>query len=62
MIVRVYNFTPDFKAECFNCGTMPCVVIEGHIQPNTLLCGPCFFGEAVMIDWENWNDEQEGTE
>jgi hypothetical protein len=55
-------FHPDFDTACKVCSSIPCVVIEDHIQPDTELCGPCFFGTAEMLDWEAWNDEVESTE
>jgi hypothetical protein len=38
------------------------VVVDGHIQPETELCGICFFGDRSMIDWELWNETVEDTE
>jgi hypothetical protein len=58
----MHLYHPDFQASCQICSTSPCVVVEGHIEPNTELCGPCFFGSALMLDWEEWNNEVESTE
>jgi len=55
-------FSPNFEAECHNCGASPCVVVNGHIQPDTGLCGVCFFKNRLMIDWALWNDRSEDTE
>lgn len=53
-------FHPDFDSECQICQATPCVVVEGHIQPDTDLCGIHFFNDPDMIDWELWN-EYEGA-
>jgi hypothetical protein len=39
------TYHPDFRCECRLCGTSPCVVVEGHEQPDTELCGTCFFAD-----------------
>ena len=52
-------FTPNFEGECHVCGTSPTVRVEGHAVPETDLCGPHFFNDPSMIDWEQWNDPQE---
>lgn len=55
-------FHPDFTNECRECGTLPTVIVVGHPLPQTNLCGPHFFGDRMMIDWDRWNDREEGTE
>lgn len=55
-------YVPDFDAECRVCGTSPCVIIIGHIQPDTELCGCCFFNDRSMIDPDEWNHQMEATE
>ena len=60
MTPPVYH--PDFESPCRVCGSSPCVVVDNHIEPETELCGPCFFGSAEMLDWSLWNDEVEETE
>ncbi len=55
-------YHPDFTSECRICGTSPTVVVDGHPQGETLLCGICFFGDRAMIEWELWDDEEEPTE
>lgn len=60
MISQIYH--PDFDKECKLCGRTPCVVVEGHLKPNTKLCGPHFFNDRSMVDWERWNDTPEDTE
>jgi len=54
-------FHPDFEEECYLCGTIPCVIVEGHVQPRTRLCGPHFFHDHDMTDWSLWNDQQDPT-
>ena len=56
------QFAPDFQSECSICGTSPTVVVLEHIQPNTELCGICFFQDRRMIDFELWNEPMEATE
>lgn len=55
-------YRPDFDDECYKCGSTPTVIVEGHIVPDTRLCGPCFFGDRRMVDWEEWNTTPEDTE
>jgi len=56
------RYHPDFEAECRVCGASPCVVVDSHSQGDTNLCGPCFFGDRLMIDWAEWNNQEEPTE
>lgn len=56
------TYHPDFDTECRICGTSPCVIVEDHVQPDTELCGICFFSDRSMIDWTLWNEEPEDTE
>ena len=51
------TYHPDFDTECRLCGATPCVVVVGHKQPRTELCGPHFFHDSRMVDWELWNEE-----
>ena len=55
-------YHPDFQTECRICGTTPTVVVEGHPQPDTELCGACFFHDRLMTDWSEWNNQPEDTE
>lgn len=55
-------FRPDFENECRECGTLPTVIVIDHPVPHTHLCGPHFFSDKSMIDWDAWNDSQEDTE
>ena len=55
-------YSPDFDAECSVCGASPTVVVNDHAQPATELCGPCFFSDRSMLEWELWNEPQEATE
>jgi hypothetical protein len=50
-------YWPDWEDECRLCGTTPCVIVEGHVQPHTQLCGPHFFHDHDMTDWTLWNDQ-----
>ena len=55
------TFRPDFDNDCYQCGSRPCVMVEGHVVPYTHLCGACFFGNPEMHDWQEWpqaDDEQ----
>lgn len=56
------TFHPDFEAECRFCGTSPCVIVDGHEQPDTELCGAHFFSSLEMLDWELWNSFEEEEE
>jgi hypothetical protein len=55
-------YVPDFDIECRICGTLPTVVVVGHSQPQSELCGVHFFSDQMMFDWDLWNDAQEPTE
>lgn len=55
-------YRPDFDEECHICGASPTVVVEGHIVPDTLLCGVHFFKDKSMIEWEDWNTHPDETE
>jgi hypothetical protein len=58
-------YQPDMKAECRICGTSPCVVVydpELRHNSDTDMCGPCFFQDRIMLDWELWNEPLEATE
>lgn len=56
------TYHPNFHSECRCCGTSPTVIVEGHCEPDTGLCGSCFFGDKAMYDWELWNGNREDTE
>lgn len=56
------TYQPDFRADCSLCGSCPTVIVVGHSQPDTELCGPHFFADRLMADWTLWNDEVEATE
>ena len=55
-------YRPNFDGECYICGESPTVIVEGHIVPDTQLCGPHFFQDARMVDWEEWNTHPEDNE
>ena len=56
------TYQPNFSDECSVCGRSPTVHVVGHLLPETVLCGPCFFSDRAMLDWEEWNEQQEDTE
>lgn len=56
------TYHPDFSSRCRLCDTAPTVVVEDHLQPDTELCGTCFFGDRLMVDWSLWNEQPESTE
>ena len=53
------NYAPDFQMECRLCGNSPCVIVCGHREPDTELCGFHFFGDPAKTRWETWNDDVE---
>jgi hypothetical protein len=57
-----YVFKPNFDNECRECGAKPTVVVIDHPIPETDLCGPHFFADRMMLDWQLWNEQPEGTE
>lgn len=52
-------YSPDFNDECYICGTSPCVLVNNHIQPHTLLCGIHFFNARKMVDYNLWNGDED---
>ena len=52
------EFVPAYDQECVLCGASPTVVLQymssGKILDDTMLCGPCMFGEARFIDPLEW--------
>lgn len=52
-------YQPDFAAACRLCGTSPCVLVVGHVQPQTELCGRHYFDDAEMLHWEDWNEREQ---
>lgn len=55
-------YSPDFDGECRECGSSPTVIVINHIVPNTDLCGPHFFADRAMVNWELWNHQPDETE
>lgn len=48
-------YAPDFTSDCRICGTSPTVVVLHHkYEPHTDLCGPHFFNDPQMTDWDQW--------
>ena len=52
-------YRPDFDEECYRCGATPTVVVEGHMVPDTQLCGCCFWKSKKMVDPDLWNEQEE---
>lgn len=50
------TYAPDFDMECRLCGASPCVLVVGHKQPDTELCGWHFFNSPELSNWELWED------
>ena len=48
------TFQPAFDVECNLCGTTPTVIVVGHSQPYTELCGPHFFHDETATQWSEW--------
>lgn len=55
-------YQADFQNDCRICGTSPTVIVNGHKQPETDLCGPCFFNDRSMLNPEDWNSEEHEDE
>jgi hypothetical protein len=56
------TFLPSFEVRCRICETVPTVVIPGHAVEVTELCGVCFFGDRIMLDWDLWDEPKDPTE
>jgi hypothetical protein len=54
------EFKPDYERECANCEQSPVVMAIDATGKNHMdrrpLCGPCCFGEARMVDPNQWNE------
>jgi hypothetical protein len=50
------KFEPDYKNECDVCGATPVVTVTraGKVMNTTGMCGPCTWGEAAMVDPDEW--------
>jgi hypothetical protein len=57
-------YEPIMQVECTQCTTTPVVGLRAPsgMLISTGLCGPHFFGDRSMIDSDEWNKPQEGTE
>lgn len=53
------QYVPDWTCECRICGTIPCVRVISHSQPETSLCGPHFFDDPTARSWADWNDRED---
>ena len=56
------QYAPDFEGECYVCSTSPTVLVIGHKQPETNLCGIHFFNDPQAADWESWDDQETNDE
>ena len=45
------NIFKDYEGECILCDKGPTVIVGNH---QTKMCGVCCFGEAKMVDPEEW--------
>jgi hypothetical protein len=54
----VNQYEPNFEEACYNCGSSPTVQVKFHVQPETNLCGVCFFGKPEMVDPDEWNETE----
>lgn len=56
-IERVDAFVPDYKHRCINCNAVPVVtaVKDGEVVYQGEMCGVCTWGEAAMMDPDEWN-------
>lgn len=53
---------PDYDKPCDNCGAVPTVTVvdeNDNITHDFEMCGVCTFGEAAMLDPENWGEIHE---
>ena len=55
--IEIDSFQPDYAHECDNCGQSPVVtgIRRGTVIYLSGMCGPCTWGEAAMLDPEEWN-------
>jgi len=57
------TYIPIFTSECWKCGTSPTVgVCRPSGADDTKLCGPHFFANRAMVEWESWNDPIDSTD
>lgn len=60
--MTLQTFQPDFQSDCRICGTSPCVIVVGHPQPETSLCGIHFFLDGTAADWQEWNEREDESD
>lgn len=55
--IKADSFEPDYGSNCDLCDASPVVTVvkDGEVLHSTNMCGPCTWGEANMIDPDNWN-------
>lgn len=61
-MIQPVIYSPNFTCVCHICGHSPTVVVKGHIQPETELCGPHMFNDREMVDWSLWNEDRDDTD
>lgn len=52
------RYVPDYDTPCDICGAVPTVTIvdsNGEQKTHYEMCGPCTFGDAAMLDPQEWN-------
>jgi hypothetical protein len=56
-VVTIDRFEPNYEGKCCNCGQSPTVngVKGGEVVYEGEMCGPCTWGEAAMLDPDEWN-------
>jgi len=57
---KTNKFKANFKVGCDACEQKPTVDVVnkyGDLIGESELCGPCYFGEASMIDMHEWDGE-----
>lgn len=53
-------YYPDWDGICRICGTSPTVIVAGHPHmPDTELCGVHFWHDQEMVDWQEWNNQED---
>lgn len=55
--IKIDRYEPDYDTNCYVCGNTPVVTM---VRNNKIIytmekCGPCTWGEAEMLDPDEWN-------
>jgi hypothetical protein len=55
--IEIDKYVPDYTLKCEVCGDSPVVlgVKDGGVIYQGSMCGVCTWGEAEMLDPEEWN-------